>query len=139
MTDQTTTTLEGGCLCGAVRYQATAPVLRALCHCDSCKRATGAPCVGWIMFERGNVTFTTGAPTTFASSPGVERGFCNRCGTSLSFTAEYLPGLIDLTIGSLDEPGAAVPDLHSWTSRQLPWVQLGDDKPRHAEFPDLPG
>ena len=37
-------TIEGGCLCGAIRYRVTAePQGRTLCHCESCRRAAGAP------------------------------------------------------------------------------------------------
>jgi hypothetical protein len=69
------------------------------------------------------------------SSPGAERGFCSRCGTQVSFTADYIPGLIDITIGSLDDPEQIAPDFHYWESRRLRWVQFADALPRHAEFP----
>ena len=134
----TTTTLEGGCLCRAVRYRATGtPVLRALCHCDSCRKASGAPMSAWIMFMASDVVFE-GTPKTYASSDGCARGFCGTCGTSLSFTAAYLPGLIDLTIGSLDEPALATPLLQSWDSTRLPWLQVSEGIPAHAGFPPFP-
>ena len=35
---------EGGCLCGAVRYRAVSPPIRAvICHCPMCRRHSGAP------------------------------------------------------------------------------------------------
>ena len=72
------------------------------------------------------------------SSPGARRGFCPACGTQISFTADSIPGLIDLTIGSLDDPASVPPAMHSWNSRRLPWFDLADDLPRHAEFPPPP-
>jgi len=34
----------GGCMCGAVRYEAIGePMTVAYCHCSSCRRHTGAP------------------------------------------------------------------------------------------------
>ena len=38
------TVLEGGCLCGAIRYKVTGPALDAgSCHCRSCRKASSAP------------------------------------------------------------------------------------------------
>ena len=129
---------EGGCQCGAVRYRASGlPVMAAICHCAMCRRANAAPAVAWAMFQESQVRFLSGAPTTYASSPGARRGFCAVCGTPISFAADYMPGLIDLTIGSLDQPEKLAPTLHYWDSRRLPWVHLADELPRHPELPPL--
>jgi hypothetical protein len=131
-----TVTLDGGCQCGAIRYRITgAPVVVAVCHCRMCRRANAAPAVAWAMFQQSQVAFTAGKPATYASSGEGERGFCPSCGTQISFTATYIPGLIDITVGSLDRPDAVRPVLHYWDSERLPWVRLADDLPRHAEFP----
>ena len=90
------------------------------------------------MFPLDAVALGRGALTIFASSPGVERGFCGRCATTLSFAADFMPGLIDLTIASFDEPERLPPQLHMWERKRLPWIVLGDDLPRHAEPPLLP-
>jgi len=60
---------------------------------------------------------------------------CSRCGTQICFTADYIPGLIDITIGSLDEPARVPPALHYWDSERQPWVEFADHLPRYAEFP----
>ena len=128
--------LEGGCQCGSVRYRVSgSPVMTALCHCTLCRRANAAPVVAWAMYEDTQVTFPVGAATVYESSPGARRGFCSRCGTQICFTADYIPGLIDITIGSLDEPARVPPALHYWDSERLPWVEFADNLPRYAEFP----
>jgi hypothetical protein len=130
--------LEGGCQCGAIRYRATGkPLLAAICHCTMCRRAHAAPAVAWAMFREGQVVFLAGAPTTYASSPGARRGFCAACGSQISFTAHYIPGLIDLTIGSLDHPELVAPALHYWDGERLPWVHFADDLPKYPEFPPV--
>jgi len=130
--------LEGGCQCGAVRYRLSGePVMTALCHCTMCRRANAAPAVAWAMFEQGQVEFVVVKPSQYESSPGARRGFCPRCGTPISFTADYIPGLIDITIGSLDEPSRLPPAFHYWDAERLPWLQLADTLPRHAKFPPL--
>ncbi len=130
--------LEGGCQCGAVRYAISGPpLLAALCHCTMCRRASAAPAVAWAMFKADQVEFSKGAPAEFASSPEARRGFCASCGTQISFTAGYIPGLIDITIGSLDRPEAMPPTLHYWDSKRLPWMKFADDLPKHPEFPPV--
>jgi hypothetical protein len=128
--------IEGGCQCGAVRYEVRgAPVMVALCHCSMCRRASAAPAVAWAMFQEAQVRFAGGAPAQYASSAEARRGFCAACGTPVSFTASFIPGLIDITVGSLDHPEAMPPTFHYWDSRRLPWLKLSDDLPRHAELP----
>ena len=135
MTDEP---LVGGCQCGRVRYAIEgAPLLTALCHCTMCRRANAAPAVAWAMFHEGQVRFTKGAVAAYASSPEARRGFCAACGTQISFTASYIPGLIDITIGSLDDPAAVAPALHYWDSQRLPWFHTGDALPRYPEFPPV--
>ena len=127
---------EGGCQCGAIRYRAEGePLLTALCHCSMCRRASAAPAVAWAMYRQEQVQFLKEQPATYASSAEALRGFCARCGTHVSFTATFLPGLIDLTIGSLDSPETLPPTLHYWDSKRLPWLKIADDLPRFAEFP----
>lgn len=127
---------EGGCQCGAVRYRAAGePMLTALCHCVTCRRASAAPMTAWAMYQESQVTFLKDQPATHASSAEARRGFCARCGTQVCFTATFLPGLIDLTIGSFDAPESLPPTLHYWDSKRLPWVQVADGLPRYPEFP----
>ena len=115
--------LEGGCLCGAVRYRvAGAPTATSHCHCDSCRRAAGAPTLAWAIFPEDKVKIVRGTLAIFASSPGVERGFCARCGTSLSYTRANRPGLFDVTTASLDDPEALPPAKEIWTEERLSWI-----------------
>lgn len=126
----------GGCQCGDVRYVAEGePLLVALCHCTMCRRAHAAPAVAWAMYARDQVRFTAGEPAHYASSAEAERGFCARCGTQISFTADYIPGLIDLAVGSFDAPERLPPALHYWDAERLPWLRFDDGLPRHAQFP----
>ena len=128
--------LEGGCQCGAVRYEIGGPALTtALCHCSMCRRANGAPAVAWAMFRDADVRFIRDGRRDYASSPATRRGFCATCGTPISFTAGFIPGLIDITIGSLDRPEALAPTLHYWDSRRLPWLKFADDLPKYPELP----
>jgi GNAT superfamily N-acetyltransferase len=126
--------LEGGCFCGAVRYHiGTPPFDVAHCHCSICRRTSGAPFVTWLTVGIGAVTFTAAPPRELRSSLSGRRTFCSSCGTALTFRSMTRPDLIDITVGSLDEPNALTPDAHIWTSSQLAWLHVDDDLPRHPE------
>ena len=130
----------GGCQCGDVRYEASGePLVIALCHCSMCRRAGAAPAIAWAMYRHEQVRMTGAAPATYASSAQARRSFCSRCGTQISFTAEFIPGLVDLTVGSFDRPEELPPTLHYWDSKRLPWVAVADGLPRYEEFPPPSG
>ena|SRR5689334_6083819 len=126
--------IEGGCLCGAVRYRATgAPKAQTLCHCRSCRRAAGAPSVGWVVFNAGDFAFFSGEPIRFESSPGVTRTFCGRCGTPLTYRRESRPDSIDATTATLDHPDDFAPDKEIWLSHKLQWEAAN---PSMQQFPE---
>lgn len=132
----TDTSVDGGCLCGAVRYRLVgAPQFSALCHCRSCRRASGAPAVSWLHVALSQLSFTKGAAASIASSPGVERTFCARCGTPLTYRAESYGDAIDITTCSLDDPDLFPVQAHVWASHRLGWFDTTDHLPR---FPTLP-
>ena len=119
---------EGGCLCGAIRFTADgAPKWTAYCHCQSCRRHTGAPVSAYAGFETSQVRFTRGEPATYASSPGVRRGFCARCGSTLTFEGERWPGEVHLHVGAFDDPAGLPPQgKQAFVEERLPWLHLGE-------------
>ena len=123
----------GGCLCGRIRYRADGKPSNAThCHCELCRRSSGAPFVSWATFPSADFAFTEGAPARFDSSEIAFRQFCPNCGTQLTF--QFLGKLqtIDVTLASLDEPESITPLDHIWTRRQIPWIKLADGLPRYA-------
>ncbi len=126
----------GRCLCGAVQFVARgAPRWVAHCHCDSCRRATSAPLATYAGFATEDVIWSGQARTRFSSSPGVERSFCARCGSPLSFAGERWPGEIHLFVASFENPASVSPEVHVHVGEQLSWLHLGDGLPRFATTP----
>lgn len=124
--------LEGGCLCGAVRYRASGhPEHRMICHCETCRRAAGSPVVAWVTVPVTSLAFTRGDPVRFRSSPSVERTFCGSCGTPLTYQHSKDAGNIDVTTCSFDDPGALAPTHHSWLEDSISWIRFGDGLPTH--------
>lgn len=113
MTDESTRPeLSGGCLCGAVRYAARPDHAEGYyCHCRMCQFAFGNTRAAFLNLRKDQLAWRGASPTYYASSKLARRGFCGRCGTPLSF--EYLASeRMDLSIGSLDDPGAITPVSH---------------------------
>jgi len=128
--------IEGGCLCGAVRYRIQGePLVTGTCQCRSCRKASAAAIVPWSYVNADDFAFTAGKPVEYNSSPSLTRTFCGRCGTPLTnWRAEYGP-TIHVTTCSFDDPDAFPPAAHCWTSHQLRWVKLTDGLPCFEEGP----
>ena len=123
----------GGCLCGAIRYRAEAPVIDSgYCHCRTCRRASGAPVVAWFSLRAEQLTILTGSPRRFHSSANGMRDFCANCGAQLFFRGEQ-EGLVDVTTASLDDPDQIAPDYHIWRAGKISWLETTDTLPRHED------
>lgn len=125
--------IEGGCFCGRLRFSATAePLFETLCHCRSCRRASGGASVAWVTF-RDEAVALRGEPSVYSSSPGVEWLFCGNCGTLMAYRRASRAGEIDLTTISFDEPEAFAPTVEIWTRDKLSWVPLNETLPHRLE------
>lgn len=136
MTDSGTRT--GRCHCGAISYTAAGePAHHALCHCTDCRRAAGAPMVGWVLFPKEKVTIV-GEPVGYGSSPGTTRQFCGRCGTGMFFlNEETFPGQIDIQSGTLDDPDAMPPQACIQMADAPGWIGGIAQLPQFARFPGV--
>jgi hypothetical protein len=124
--------LTGGCLCGEIRYRITAaPVETQYCHCRMCQRAHGAPVIAWLTVPLDGFAVTEGHPAAYRSSAKAFRHFCGSCGTPLTWREADNPKLVDVSIGSLDNPEAAAPTMHVWTDSRIAWFDSADDLPRY--------
>ena len=123
----------GGCLCGQVRYQVdAAPLNTEYCHCSMCRRASGAPVLGFASFPASALVWLAGAPREYVSSPGAWRGFCPNCGGALTFRSTEGPARIAITLGSLDDPASLPPRQHIFEADRIAWLNIADSLPRYA-------
>lgn len=132
--DNMTGMLEGGCLCGAVRYRIDGPGIDAgYCHCRICQRSAGAPVLAWATVPAQSFIYTRGVPTVYCSSEHGRREFCGQCGTQLVFRHVPPARTVDVTIASLDDPTAIAPAYHIWRGSRIPWFETGDELPRFED------
>ena len=119
----TTEVFKGGCLCGDIRYRSKqAPVRGVFCHCDQCKKHSGAPGLAFVHFPVESFEWLKEEPQRYRSSEFAERGFCARCGSTLSMHEEILKERVQICVGSLDKGHRVKIDDQVWTSSKLPWV-----------------
>jgi hypothetical protein len=115
----------GGCLCGAIRFEAAGPPKwTAYCHCASCRKQTGAPVSAYAGYERAMVRWVKGAPSHFASSEGVSRGFCSACGSTITYEGARWPTEIHFHVGAFDRPEDFAPKGEAFPEERLEWVHL---------------
>jgi hypothetical protein len=69
-------------------------------------------------------------PKTFQSSPGVERQFCDNCGSPLSFRSKKMSGMMHFFASAMERPELYEPTLHAAFEEKLPWLKLADQLPR---------
>ena len=142
-TAERTEVIEGGCLCGEVRFRITSPSIDTnYCHCRTCQRFSGAPVVAASTFPRQAVVFTKGNPkffeathehaAYFKSSPIAERGFCPQCGSSLIYRplVERWSDWVAIFTTALDDPENFGPGWHLGVESQMPWLKIQDDLAR---------
>lgn len=139
MTNSETKTLEGGCLCGQIRYRLQLPFLfSSQCCCRDCQKATGTGHTTIVGVHRSQLT-VTGIPHTFTntgeSGGEVVRHFCGTCGGRL-YTSGTLPGeIVIVQAGSLDDPNAIEPENVIYVKDAVRWDRFDPALPKFERLP----
>ena len=134
--------MEGGCICGAVRYRLTAPpIFVHACHCSWCQRETGSAFAVNVLIEADAVELLQGRPrrqvVPSASGRGQTLWRCPDCGVTLWSNYFGAGGRIHfLRSGTLDRASSVEPDIHIYTSTKRPWVTLPEGVPAVPEYYD---
>ena len=122
----------GGCLCGAVRYEIRVrPTLAGYCHCSLCRHASGAPVLMFATVARADFEFVRGSPRCYPSTSFGRRWFCGDCGTQLCMRVDHEPDTVDVTVASMDNADEVPPTFHIWHDARLAWFETADALVRH--------
>jgi hypothetical protein len=141
MTDhqsEPTLPLQGGCMCGGVRFIIDRPLLGALyCHCERCQRRTGTAFSVTALTERGSLRFTAGEELIRVWDPGDGgwlKAFCGTCGSQLYAGNPEDRELVAVRMGAIDGDPGIRPAAHQFTDYAAVWEPLPDDGlPRFPE------
>jgi hypothetical protein len=121
--------LAGGCSCGAVRFTVDRYIYSQLCHCDACKKRTGAAYGISVVIENEDLQEFRGDVRTFTrtaeSGNPVEYDFCPKCATTLRWRVAVLRNRQVLAGGAFDDPRAFTIAGEMYTAEALPWARIG--------------
>jgi hypothetical protein len=131
-------TVRGGCLCGGVRYEISAPFRRAnFCHCSRCRKHSGGAALAQGRVPREGFRLVSGEELLRVYDPGgMKKVFCGVCGSSL-FGGTWPEGPeVSVRLGTLDDDPGIEPQYHSFAAEAPRWLSIPDDGlPRHAGPP----
>jgi hypothetical protein len=125
-----TAPLTGGCNCGAVRFEITAPLSAAVyCHCTRCQRRTGTAASANARTEPGSFRVMRGEERLRAWKPadGAEKWFCGDCGSALFSRMPGDPPQIGVRLGALDGDPGVRPNARQYVAYAAPWEPIPDD------------
>ncbi len=127
--------IQGGCLCGEIRYEVQTPTKWCShCHCSMCRRAHGAAFVTWFGVESSQFQIVEGEQSLgrHASSEEAMRSFCLVCGTTMFFESSQWPGEIHITLASLEDKLDREPTAHVFYTDRASWVEIHDELPKRG-------
>ncbi len=135
-------TVEGGCACGSVRYEAALPAIFVqCCHCTRCQSQSGSAFALNAMIEADHVRLTSGEleaiETPSESGKGQKICRCAICKTAVWGVYNAVgPKFLYVRVGSMDQPELCPPGIHIFTDSKQPWVRLPAETPAVPQFYD---
>lgn len=128
---------QGGCLCGAVRFEIKGPIRNIVyCHCSRCCKAQGSAFAANGIVASGEFSIASGAESLigYVSSPGQTKHFCGTCGSPIMSKAEARPEQVRVRLGTIDSDIQERPIAHIFASSKANWEDICGDLPRYDAY-----
>ena len=131
--------LKGGCLCGAVTYEASGEPKRFYhCHCARCRKVTGTGHASNLFLQPATLTWLTGEEQIRAFKvPEAQRftnSFCANCGSRVPRQARD-SDIVMIPAGSLDDAAPIMPQARIFSGSRASWSCTDDEIPVYPEYP----
>lgn len=131
--------IEGGCLCGRVRYRVSGPFdAFHLCHCSQCRRSTGSAHAANVFGTPDRLQWISGEDQITRYTPDepdvISKCFCSHCGSLVPYISQK-SGLLIIPAGSLDEAPGISPQDHIFWRDRADWYEAGLEAKRVEQFP----
>jgi hypothetical protein len=132
---------QGGCQCGAVRYEITGqPVKIYICHCTECRHQSASAFGISVIVDSADLVLKHGKPKKWTRKADIGGAldcyFCPECGSRLWHGNPHADSTISIKGGSLDQPPDLTAVSHIWTSSKLQGIQIAADSPTFPGEPD---
>jgi hypothetical protein len=130
--------IRGCCLCGGIRFETDAARSLTHCHCNNCRKLSGAAFASYVHVDTDKFRFISGEELIqrFESAPGSFRNFCRVCSSTVPGKAAYLT-TVSIPAGLFDDDPGVRPKLHVFVSSKVPWWEIADGLPQHDRW--VPG
>lgn len=131
------TVREARCACGQVAVEGQGDPQRvSICHCLDCQRRSGSAFAFQARWPQEQVAITgrtacwtkqgeSGSAATFT--------FCEDCGTTVAYSADSLPGLIAVPVGTFADPLFPAPEYSVYEQRMHRWIELAAPDMAHYD------
>jgi hypothetical protein len=128
---------QGGCLCGAVRFEVHGEISSIIyCHCSQCRKAQGGAfgVNGFVASDSFKLTAGADVIRSFESSAGKFRCFCANCGSPIMSRRDSDPARLRIRLGSLDGEVSERPRAHIFYDSRANWCEMTDDLPKYDSY-----
>lgn len=118
----------GGCLCGALRYEAEGePLFAGYCCCDDCQKASGSGFIPFIGFPAAMLHISGTAhmhALKLRNGREAARNFCAECHSLVYGGRIGIDEVHTVYAGTLDDPSVFKPAIAINTRFKPDWVVL---------------
>jgi hypothetical protein len=131
--------MTGRCLCGQVRYSATAdPAIVVVCHCKDCQKQSGTAFSVEVGVPKSTISIQGQLKTfhgTGDSGQPVERNFCPECGSPIFSDIAVMPELSFIKAHTLDDTSWLDPKMHIYCDSKAQWTPIPEDSQKFGKMP----
>jgi hypothetical protein len=127
--------IEGGCLCGNIKYYSkSGPLFTTICHCSHCQKQSGTAFSIIIGIEK-KALHIKGNMKSYKdmgnSGKPVHRKFCGNCGSPIISDVSAAPDLFFIKAGTINNIKSLNPTKEIWTDHKLDCISINGIKEKH--------
>ena len=127
----------GNCACGAVIFEIAGKTETFICHCDSCRKNSGAPFVAWTRISENDFKLLAGELIEYQSSKKVVRRFCKKCGAGISYQHSDSRPDLDIQTVMLHDFDELKPTYHLMVKEKVDWVNVDEEIEQYLEWKNI--
>ncbi|TGX53576.1 GFA family protein [Sphingomonas gei] len=125
------------CRCGQLRATCTGePVRISVCHCLDCQKRSGSAFAFQARWPDESVRLegerSEWSHRSDSGALAVFR-FCPRCGATVAYASEGMPGMTAIAVGAFADPDFPPPHYSVYEGRKHAWVALLGDAIEHFD------
>jgi len=131
--------IEGGCMCGKVRYSGDAePIFVGVCHCSNCQKSSGTAFNTVVAVPKPAIA-VAGSVKTYQghgdTGKATYKRFCPDCGSPIAIEAEVMADVVMIPVGTLDDKSWVKPAMQIYCDSAQPWVNLAGEMQKFGKMP----